>query len=337
MRQTFQLISIGLASLKFTIVGLLVLALAVIAYIVPLQGANFLITIALFLLAVNLLFSMAIRPVFRRQLPLLMFHFSLLLLIVLLALGRTTYLKGRVELAQGEVFAGDVLDIDSGYWHTLDFDGFWFINSQFNISYGPYVNRKNTYNTISWGKGSEQFEDAIIGDQHPLVLNGYRFYTTSNKGFSAIFDWKPEMGEGQVLRGAVNFPSYPAKEFEQVKDWLPPGQSKNLWTMLVLEEEIKNPEKPFAFRVPEKHSLVIRYNDERLAIRPGDSISLEGGELHYVELRQWMGYKVFYDWTRAWILATILICIVSIAWHYYRKFFSRPWLEEADEQPSFSL
>jgi len=42
--------------------------------------------------------------------------------------------------------------------------------------------------------------------------------------------------------------------------------------------------------------------------------------LLYRELSTWMGYRVDYDWTRPWLLATALIGLGALFWHYIAKF-----------------
>ena len=66
----------------------------------------------------------------------------------------------------------------------------------------------------------------------------------------------------------------------------------------------------------------------RYELHPGQSLDLAGGRLTYKELRTWMGYTVFYDWTLPWLFAAGLIAVLSLGWHYWRKFATRPWLEE---------
>ena len=64
----------------------------------------------------------------------------------------------------------------------------------------------------------------IIGDQTPLVLEGYRFYTTSNKGFAPVFVWQPAGGAAE--RGSVHLPPYPVLQFAQQVEWTPPGATE---------------------------------------------------------------------------------------------------------------
>jgi cytochrome c biogenesis protein len=161
----------------------------------------------------------------------------------------------------------------------------------------------------------------VIGDHRPLVLEGYRFYTSSNKGFAPLLTWRPQ--GGAALTGAVHLPSYPMHALRQSGEWhLPDG--RRVWVMLQFDETLIDPNAPAAFRLPEKHRLVVRLEPLRAELAPGESIELEGGTLRYDGLRTWMGYRVSYDPTLPWLLAAALLAAFSLAWHYARRFFVRP-------------
>jgi cytochrome c biogenesis protein len=64
--------------------------------------------------ACNLLAAILTNGAFRRQLPLLVFHLALLVLILLLAAGRLTYLKGKAEVVEGGAFEGDLVEVETG-------------------------------------------------------------------------------------------------------------------------------------------------------------------------------------------------------------------------------
>ncbi len=66
----------------------------------------------------------------------------------------------------------------------------------------------------------------------------------------------------------------------------------------------------------------MRIGNRRTELQVGDEISLEGGILRYDTLTSWMGYKVDYDWTRPWLLATCLIAMISLSFHYITSFRS---------------
>jgi cytochrome c biogenesis protein len=167
----------------------------------------------------------------------------------------------------------------------------------------------------------------VIGDHTPLVLEGYRFYTSPNKGFAPAFLWQRHGHE--PLLGTVNLPSYPLRQFEQAMEWQPPGSAAKVWVMLQFDETILDPDKPSHFRLPKNHRLVVRVGQARHELRPGEGLDLPGGRLVYQGLRSWMGYQVFYDWTTPWLLAACFLAAASLGWHYWRKFAARPWHEAA--------
>ena len=155
-------------------------------------------------------------------------------------------------------------------------------------------------------------------------MGGYRFYTTINKGFAPVFTWKPADGSAEQI-GAVHMPSYPRLHLQQQNEWQPPGSNTRLWVMLQIDEEMFTPDKPAELRIPEKHKIIIRLNDARWELKPGDSVRLPDGVLVYQELRKWMGYDVTYNFTLPWLLAASLLAVLSMAWHFWQKFSARPW------------
>ena len=90
--------------------------------------------------------------------------------------------------------------------------------------------------------------------------------------------------------------------------------------MLKFDEEVMPTDRAFDFRLPQRHSIVIREQDRRYELFPGDTIDLPQGSLRYRELTSWMGYRVDYDWTRPWMLAAALIGLVALMLHYLDKF-----------------
>jgi cytochrome c biogenesis protein len=41
-----------------------------------------------------------------------------------------------------------------------------------------------------------------------------------------------------------------------------------------------------------------------------------------------MGYLVFYDWTIPWMLSACVVAVLSMGWHFWRKFAAKPWNRE---------
>jgi len=102
-----------LASLRLTLAILLLLLAGVLyAYLQP-GRSTWPLVLPLALLALNLSAAVATNTVFRRQTALLVFHLSLIAIVLLVAAGRLTYLRGHVELSEGEWFAGQLTETGS--------------------------------------------------------------------------------------------------------------------------------------------------------------------------------------------------------------------------------
>ncbi len=305
-------------SLRSTLAGLALLAAAVLAGQVDGLPGGAAMTLAIGLLALNLLAALVVHPAFRRQLPLLVAHLALLALVVLVALGRLMALDGRFELTQGVDFDGRLIDAHAGPWHRDDLARLAFRHDGFEIDYAPGLKRGATRNRVTWHDADGTPRSAMIGDHRPLVLDGYRFYTSSNKGFAPLLTWRPDRGE--PVTGAVHLPSYPANALRQSSDWqLPDG--RGVWVQLQFDQTLIDPTRNASFRLPDPHRLVLRMGALRAELAPGQSVELGGGTLVYEGLRSWMGYRVSYDWTLPWLLAAALLAALALAWHYTQRFF----------------
>lgn len=280
------------------------------------------LALAFGVLALQLSAAIVVHPAFRRQVSLLVFHLALLALVVLVALGRLSALEGRLELTQGVPFDGTLIEANAGALHPGGLDRLAFVHDGFEIAYAPGRQRGKTSNRVRWVDADGTPRSAVVGDHHPLVLRGYRFYTTPNKGFAPLVTWRPADG-GPAVTGAVHLPSYPMHELRQAQQWsLPDGRA--VWLMLQIDETLIDPDAASQFRLPGRHALVLRVGEQRFELQPGQRVALSGGTLSYDGLRTWMGYKVFYDWTLPWLLAASLLAALSLAWHYVGKFWARP-------------
>jgi cytochrome c biogenesis protein len=322
MLETFSAYALArLASPKLTLFVLAAIAAAVLlSYISQISPTAGLVA-PLLLLVVNIGAAIIESPMLSRQIPLLVLHVALVVIVVLVAASRLCYLKGHLELAAGEAFAGTLTDIDAGAWHRSRLDKTAFYNDGFDIQYDAGLQRNKTLNRVRWTDESGHPRNDVIGDARPLVLNGYRFYTSFNKGFAPAFMWRPRAG-GQWIRGTVHLPSYPAHEMQQSIEWTPPGSSQKIWSMLHIDEPLLDVTRVSHFVVPQKFRLVVRVGEQRYEMKAGDRIELADGTLVFEELRSWMGYTVFSDWTTPWLLAACLVVPLSLGWHYWRKFFA---------------
>lgn len=314
----------ALASLKLTLVALLLLGLGTVYAYLGDERNSLALVLPLALLSLNLLAAVATHKVFRHWSALLVFHLALIALVLLAALGRLTYLNGTVELSTGEAFAGRLIEFNAGPLH--DWQGLkkiHFINDGFSINYATEIRRDKTRNTVRYLDADGKERSKVIGDQTPLVLQGYRFYTSPNKGFAPTFMWYPTGGEPAF--GTVHLPSYPIHEYEQAREWQLPGTDVQVWTMLQFDEIILDPAAPSEFRSPKEHKVIVRIGEQRYTVQPGQAIELPQGRLIYDGLRTWMGYSVFYDWTIHWMLAVSTLIVGALGWHFWKKFVAKPW------------
>lgn len=311
-----------LASLKLTLAGIVVLGAASVAVYTFEHAASAWLAAPLLLLTANLGAAVATNGVFRRQTPLLMFHIALVAVVALGALGRLTYLNGAAEVTEGTAFAG-LMRREAGPLHRGSIEALSFVNEGFEISYHPGPIRDQTVNRVRWRNERAEEQVTEIGDNRPLVLAGYRFYATPNKGFAPLLLWHP--AKGAPVLGAVHLPSYPANEAKQARTWRPPGTGEELWIMLDFDEKLIPPDRRSQFTLPSQARLVLRHGERRWELAPGERAAVAGGEVEYRGLRSWMGYAVFYDWTVPWLLAACCLAVASLAWHVWRKLAAKRW------------
>ncbi|MFZ2649555.1 MAG: cytochrome c biogenesis protein ResB [Burkholderiaceae bacterium] len=314
----------ALASLKLTLWVLLMLAAGVLLAYRSETHTTWALVLPLALFAVNLAAAVATNAVFRRQSALLMFHLALIAIVLLVAAGRLSYLKGHVELTDGAWFDGTLTQYESGPWHVQRLASVAFANLGFDIAYAPGLKRGKTVNAVAYRDAEGVEHRAQIGDNVPLVLAGYRFYTSFNKGFAPLFVWNPARG-GAPQRGSVHLPAYPRNEYRQALEWTPPGSATPVWTMLQFDEVLLDAAEHSQFRLPSEHRVVMRIGEVRRELQPGQSIDLPGGVLVYEGLAAWMGYTVFHDWTIPWLLAACLTAVACLAWHFWSKYARLPW------------
>lgn len=308
-----------LASLRLTLVGMGLLAVgAALSYDNPVSTPVWVLVAPLALLAVNLFAAILSNPHINRRGGLLLFHIGLLFIVLLAAVGRLTHMDGRIELTEGDAFdAEDLIDVQHGPWHAGALERVQFVQGGFTVDYSPGMARGPTRSTVLVPDGRGGWEQRVVGDDTPLVLEGYRFYTTFNKGFAPILTWIPD--QGAPVTGSVHMPSYPLFEHRQANRWTPPGAEEiRFWLQL---DTGMNPQGDWRLdpaRTP--GVLVVRAGERRVELRPGESQRLDGGVLRYERLSSWMGYKLFYDPTLHWLFIASMIAVLGLAAHFWRKF-----------------
>ncbi|MDH4062208.1 MAG: cytochrome c biogenesis protein ResB, partial [Aquincola sp.] len=214
--------------------------------------AGGLLAVPLALLALNLGCAIATHASFRQQPALLVFHVALLALVLLAAAGRLTYLNGTLEISVGEEFSGALTQREQGPLHGDAIERLAFTQLEFAVHYQPGMKRAQTESRVAWRDAAGRPREAVVGDDAPLRLAGYRFYTTPNKGFAPEFVWRSAQGR-EAMRGTVHLPSYPAQLAAQEQDWTPPGATQPLRLRLEFEERLVDLGKPWILRAPGAH------------------------------------------------------------------------------------
>ncbi len=283
-------------------------------------------------LCVNLLAALTTNVTLRASAGLLGFHLALATLALLAAADRLTGLAGHVEVTEGVGFDPSLVEGDIGPFHPWKLDSVRFVQGGFEIDYDPGMKRRDTVSKVYLPGDGQASRSLDVGDDMPLVIGGYRFYTSFNKGFAPLVTFTD--GAGAAHTGAIHLPSYPLNYFKQGNDWTIPGTRKAVKVWLHLPDEVYDEEGAWRFRKPDNASLVVIAEGARRELRPGETISLSGGHLRYEELRSWMGYTIAYNTLVPWMLATVVIAILCLAWHVAGKFQATSWDGAVRARPS---
>lgn len=313
----------SLASTRLTLVGMVLLAGgAGLSYNNPATTPVWVLAVPLALLALNLFAAILVLPAINRRGGLLLFHVGLLSICVLAAIGRLTLYEAHVELVAGEPFdPSSVIEPRQGPWHVGDLHEVAFTQGPYTVTYAEQLRRGPTRSYVAIPDGQGGWHEEVVGDDTPLILKGYRFYTSFNKGFAPVMTWIPE--QGAAVTGAVHMPSYPLFEYKQDNRWTPPGGEEiKFWLRLDTGYTL---DEPWLLDVRNSTAiLVVNSGEQRVELQPGEEVALPGGRLRYESLNSWMGYKIFYDPTLKWLFLAAMLAVAGLAYHYWGKFGSQP-------------
>jgi hypothetical protein len=279
---------------------------------------------------VSLLAAVATNARFRRDPALLGLHLGLLVFVVLIAFAWLTYLDGAVTLTQGTAFEGQLHLDRRGLFHPGGIERLRFTNDGFTENFDPRASSTATYNRVHWTDANGTGRAAEIGDDHPLVMGGYRIYTSRNRGYSPVFRWQPIQGAEEV--GTVQLR---AGEFDMANNWQLPG-GPEIWAKLDLPQPVKllpGQRRSNLGTTRLTHKLVVRIGARREVLQPGESIELPEGRLTYDSLDSWMGYRIVYDMAMYWMIAAAAV-VVGCMITFYARLLKRGWTETAmGEEP----
>lgn len=279
------------------------------------------------LLVVNLVAAILSNARFRADLPLLVFHLALLALVALLALARLTYLDGRATLSRGTVFDGTMEREQRGPLHRGRLRDLRFANEGVAARYSEQGHYTGTFNRVRWQDAGGRWHRAEIGDDRPLIVEGYRIYATVHRGLAPLFRWEPAKGEAEM--GSVQLEDHRQADLPPSAAWRLPG-GPEVWVQL----DFTPLPKPLGGKQEDlgaaelEHALVMRAAGERRIVRAGDTVEFPEGRLTYVRLDSWMSYRFVYDPTIPWMIATVLVGVASLVWFYMVRVWSKPMRED---------
>lgn len=305
---------------KLALVGMALLAVgAGLNYGNPVEVSSWVLVVPLALMAFNLLCAIFGYPRIHRQAGLLVFHLGLVAIVLLAALGRLMFFEARVEALEGSQFnAQELLGARQGLWHRNTLSDVQFVQGRYTIEYSPGLVRGRTFNQVLLSNRNGAWENRLIGDDRPLVVDGYRFYTTFNKGYAPLLTWMPDDGS-ESITGAVHMPSYPMFAHKQDQSWQPPhGPDLRLW--LRLDTGMHEKKAWVLNGRPVESVLVVSAGTERHELVSGQTLKLAGGTLRYEQLLTWMGYKIFYDPTLHWMFAAAVLSVVGLGGYFWSRF-----------------
>lgn len=287
-----------------------------------LADATWLMALPFGLLTLNLVAAIWSRPRLRASLSLLVFHLALLALIVLWVVARLVYFEGGTTLVRGSEFAGRYDMVAAGQLHGEAYRHLRFANEGFverQPGTGRYV---YTRNRIRWEDGQGVWHPAVIGDDDPLLIEGYRIYATRRRGYAPVMTWQGH--DGTTTQGAVQIDKFGTDGFVPGMGWsLPDGTQ--VWATIVPDDPAQAKIDPMRFTVDLNaarlaHHLILYTGERRNTLRPGETLELPTGRLTYNRLETWISYRVVYDPTESWVAAAVLIAIASLIAYYARQF-----------------
>lgn len=244
------------------------------------------------------------------------FHVGLAILALSLAADALSSFSGHVEIVNGGDFDARRVVGEARPWHRPRLSEIRFRQKSFDISYAPGMKRRETASVIETREGG-QAREIVVGDDRPLVVSGYRLYTSFNKGFAPVVTFIDAAGIAHT--GAVHLPSYPLNEDRQANAWRPAGASAEIVVWLELEKPVYDEDAPWRFAVPETSSLVVIAGGERRRLSPGETAPLASGAVRYEGLAAWMGYTITSNPYAPIATAAALASILALIWEIIGK------------------
>lgn len=304
----------ALSSSRLTLVGMVLLVCGLIVDQRAWLPGSIGILLPIALLAVNLAVALAVDRRFRYRPALFAFHLCLLLLALVAGYGQLARYEGRVALVEGQdLDAALVVPVRRGWIDPPPLPDGLVRQGRIAVDYRPGLRRAATHSRVSV-HGADWIE---IGDDIPLVVDGYRLYTTPNKGLAALLTWHPHDRAATAQLGAVQFPSFPASQLMQQTRWQAPGgEAVDLVLTLPGSPVPHAGEWVLDASLAKQAQIEVQASDGTEALRPGASVALHDGRLQFERVVMWMGYEVHHDPTPQWMFSLAFLGVICLALHF---------------------
>lgn len=317
------------ASLRLTVVAMSALAGTMVCAQLNEEVDYSWITLPIAVLLVNLLAALFTNVRLRREPALVLFHLALVAVCVLAALDAATRFHGRVELVEGQSLdSGQVQTTDRGVWHRSRLDETALRQDTIEVEFAPNMNRQRTRSKVSFVDDGMEKRDEL-GESRALELRGYRFATTSNKGYAMVLTWRD--AEGREATGAIHFPSYPAQEWRQQQTWRTPAGQQVTLSLRPHTRPRMDSEWILSANASAVDAEIVIEGVSAPLVR-GEWQALRDGAVRLDDVRLWMGYRVDYQPLIPWMFVVSLLGVAALAWYFH----ARLWRSQARHDVSRS-
>jgi hypothetical protein len=306
----------ALASLQMTLTGLFFFSLGLIFILYNYPTPTIALSPGFGLLLVNLVCAIVIKEKIHHNPALLIFHLALLVFMCLLICSRLSYMKGWLQLNEGETFSQMTGILHQGPFYPEDLSQIAFRQ----LNYKTRITRGSLTKTQSFIALPDSKQPIIIQDQTPLIVGAYHFTLTGKIGYSLLFNWKSGF---EHYNGHVILPRYNRHSL-LTHQWTIPNTDLSLELLLDMDTDSAMVDN---FKLPTHYQLVISHQKNIINLKTGQSHHFKQGQLTFLGLKRWIGYDVFYDWTIPWLLVAVLLAIASLGTFLWQKMNKKSWHE----------
>lgn len=314
-----------LSGLPLTLFGLTLLLLGVFPVVTSNLSATVSLAPGFGVLAVNLMLAILVREKIRHNLPLLVFHIALLLIMLSVVVSRLTYFKGWAIMSENETLRQPTGIINQGPWHRSKLNSMPVLQQSF-LAYFDEEGRR--LDTESWLQPFDAKEAILITNKETADVAGYQFTISNNLGFSVDLTWIS--GQGDIIRGLLQMPSQISQPETQGRKLILPDITDDIWLGLEIESARKSFFYPY-FSIPDHFYFTVVVGSESQQLKLGESIDLFGGTLILNNIIPWIGYEMYYDPAIYFLLIASIIAVIALGYFLSQRLGDSHWIQENEQ------